>query len=149
MHIYIYIYYIYIRAGTKVGTSSAKTKEGSNTCYYLDWVYKASKSLWIIALYLVLVLFLSLFLFGFSIAGLRNHTKAANNTASTFLEDVDIINHMFTLYKCACANIKVGMAMKLRREKLSFEYTHSKRMRHDLSTIEFLILYTCICKIYT
>ena len=31
----------------KVGTyeaSSTKTKEGLNACYYLDWVWKASKA---------------------------------------------------------------------------------------------------------
>ena len=55
------------------------------------------------------MLFLSLFLFSLSIAGLKNRTKAANNTAS------HIINHMFTLYKCGSMNIKVGMAMKLRQ----------------------------------
>ena len=55
------------------------------------------------------------------IAGLRNETEAANNTASTFLEHAHIINHMFRLHKCGCANIKVHMAAKLRREKFSFE----------------------------
>ena len=57
-------------------------------------------------------MFLSLFLLGFSIAGQRNKTEAANKTASTFLEHTHIIDHTFRLHKCSCANIKVGVAMK-------------------------------------
>ena len=38
---------------------------------------------------------------GFSIAGLRNETEAASNTASTFLEHAQIINHAFRLHKWA------------------------------------------------
>ena len=59
-------------------------------------------------------MFLSLFLLGFSIVRLR---EAANNTASTLLEHAHIIDHTFRLRKCACVNIKVGMAVKLRMEK--------------------------------
>ena len=55
-----------------------------------------------------------IFLLGFSIAGLRNETEAASNTASTLLEHAHIINHMFRVYKCTCENIKV--IAKLQRE---------------------------------
>ena len=61
-----------------------------------------------------------LFLLRCSIAGLRNETEAARNTASTLLEHAHIINHMhtFRVYKHACTNIKVGMAAKLQRQNL-------------------------------
>ena len=115
-----------IRVGTKVEKQHSKLRQqkrtnirrftraltliGYRTPSKLDYCFKR-----------VLVLFLSLLILGFSIAGLRNDTKAANNTASTFLENAHIIDHTFRLHKCACANIKVGMAAKLPREKFSFE----------------------------
>ena len=68
-------------------------------------------------------MFLSLFLLGFSITGLRNEAEEANNTALTFLEHVHIMDYTFRLYKGVCANIKVGVAAKLQREKFSFECT--------------------------
>ena len=49
---------------------------------------------------------------------MRNETEAASNTASALLEHAHIINHVFRVYKCTCANIKVGMEAKLRRENL-------------------------------
>ena len=74
---------------------------------------------------------MSLFLLGFSIAGQRNETEAANNTASTFMEYAHIIDHTFRLHKCACANIKVGVAAKLRREKFNFECVANERRFED------------------
>ena len=63
------------------------------------------------------------------VVGLRNEREAASNTQSTFLEYAEIINPMFRLHKCACANIKVGMATNLqtRREKFSFECAANER----------------------
>ena len=63
-------------------------------------------------------MFLFLFLLGFSVAGMRNLIEAASNTASTLLEHAHIIDHTFRVYKCACTNIKVGGAGRLRRENL-------------------------------
>ena len=70
---------------------------------------------------------MSLFLLRFSIAGQRNETEAANNTASTFLEHTHIIDHTFRLHECACANIKVGVAAKLRRDKFNFDCVANER----------------------
>ena len=50
-----------------------------------------------------------------SFVGLRNDTEAASNTALTLLDLAHIINHIFTVYKSACANIKVGVAAKLQK----------------------------------
>ena len=69
----------------------------------------------------------------FSIAGMRRETKAASNTASTFHESAHIISHtymymyiyMFRLYKCTCANIKVGVALKFQKQKFSIENEQS------------------------
>ena len=82
----------------------------------LTWLAIESLPNLIITLNQALVLFLSLFLLGFSIATLRNETvwEAVSNRASTILEYVNIITHMFRFYKCFIskwANIKVGMAM--------------------------------------
>ena len=66
----------------------------------------------------------------FSIAGMRD-TEAASNTASTFHESAHIISHtymyiyMFRLYKCTCANIKVGVALKFQKQKFCIENEQS------------------------
>ena len=50
-------------------------------------------------------------LFRCSIAGLRIETEAASKTASTYLENAYIINHMSRVYNCACTSIKVSMVV--------------------------------------
>ena len=40
--------------------------------------------------------------------GLRIEREAASNTASTFVEHIHIIHHMFRFSKSACANTEVG-----------------------------------------
>ena len=54
-----------------------------------------------------------LFMLWFNIAGVRNKTEAASNTASTFLEHAHIINQCLDCKMHMC-KIKVGMAVKLR-----------------------------------
>ena len=91
-------------------------------------------------------MFLSLFLLGFSIAGQRNETEAANNIASTFMEHAHIIDHTFRLHKCACANIKVGVAAKLRREKFNFECVANERRFEDSNLFPSPnVYYVCVC----
>ena len=45
--------------------------------------------------------------------------KQPTTQPQPFSEHAHIINYTFRLHKCACANIKVGVAAKLRREKFS------------------------------
>ena len=59
--------------------------------------------------------------------GLRNEREAASNTASTFVEHIHIINHMFRFYKSACANIKVAQEAELQMEKFSFKCMTNER----------------------
>ena len=83
-----------------------------------------------------------------SIAGLRNETEADNNTASTFLEHARIIDHTFRLHKCACtvhANIKVGVAAKLGREKFNFKCATNERKFEHLNLFPSPNMYTCTC----
>ena len=114
---------------------SAKTNiQGSNVfliifyqcCSNLDWLYNAFKT----GFLLYNEYQSSLFLLGFSIGGQGKETKAANNTASTFLEHAHIINHMhtFKLHKCTCANIKMGVAVRLRIEEFSFECIEGSKL---------------------
>ena len=42
---------------------------------------------------------------------------AVSTSALTFLERIHIINYTFRLHKCTRANIKVGVAAKLRNEQ--------------------------------
>ena len=89
-----------------------------------------------------------MFLFGFSIAGLRNETEAASNTASTFSywKGSDIINHTFRVYKCACINSKVGKAAKLRRENLDSNVQQTNEGSNIRSVFPALLqMCTCTC----
>ena len=88
----------------------ALTLIGYGTPLKLDYCFNASTSLVPVA-----------------VSTLRNGTEAANNSALTFLEHTHIIDHTFRLHKCACANMKVGVAAKLRREKFSFSYMANER----------------------
>ena len=73
----------------------------------------------------------------FSIAALRNETEQPTTQPKL----------MFRLQKCARANIKVGVAGKLQREKFSFECAPNKR-RFEHQTFTPVLIYIIILYIH-
>ena len=100
-----------------------------------------AKRAWIIALQRVLLLLLSLFLLGFSTAGLRSETEAANNKPQLFWIMPTLLTVCLDYTSAYVQTLKWAWQRNFGREKFSFECVANKQW-FEYSNIFTALIYS-------